>query len=145
MEKRDASAFAEAARAKKVIALLGVLPAGKSQAENDLLAVFVESLSTHQRQAYEVVAGVKKSSDETWRMVAAAIRARHVSGDGGAFERRDLRRPDFTRVLERQHRFHPDLPPERAPNGCVPCAVLRDALDEAFGAGVTAAVRAVGL
>lgn len=141
----SANAFEDAARARKVIAILGVLPTGKTQIENDLLATMLETLSAEQRAVYEVLAGVKVCSAETWRLVMAAVRGRHVPGDGGQFEARDLRRPDFGDVLRRQHRVHPDLPPERAPNGCVPCAALMDSLNQAFDAGVTAAVRAVGL
>jgi hypothetical protein len=141
------NAHEDAARARKVVQLLGVIPAGRTQGENDVLALFLESLSHHQRAVYELLADLKHpASDTTWGLVIAAVRARHVPGDGGAIDRhRDLRRPDFGPAVARQHRVHPDLPPERAPNGCVPCAALQDALDAAFDAGVTATIRAVGL
>jgi hypothetical protein len=146
MEKRDSSAFAETARARKVVALLRVVPQGRTQIENDFIALFLESLTSQQRAVFDVLANLKNpASDETWRMTIAAVRARHVPGDGGSLERRDLPRPDFSDAIRRQHRVHPDLPPERAPNGCVACLALADTLNRAFDDGVTAAVRAVGL
>ena len=143
MEKRDNAAFAEAARAKKVVALLLVLPAGRTQIENDMIALLAESFTAHQRGVYEVLAGVNKCSDTTWAMVVAAVRARHFPGDGGAIDRRtDIRRPDFSAAIAKNHRAHYYRDEDRP---CVPCDVMRDSLNQAFDQGVTAAIRAVGL
>jgi hypothetical protein len=133
----------EAARARKVISLLGVVPAGRTQAENDLVAQFMKSLSPSQRQVYEILAGLKHAASQTtWDMVIAAVRARHVPGDGGAIDRQqDLRRPDYAAMV--QDEFHPAH--KQLFETCAACKRLIGSLDQAFDAGVTAAVRAVGL
>jgi hypothetical protein len=138
-----ASGFEEAARARKVISLLGVIPTGRSQVENDLVAQFLDSLSPPQRQVYEILAGLKHTASQTtWDMVIGAVRARHVPGDGGAIDRQqDIRRPDYAAVAREE--FHPAH--RQLFQTCAACRRLIDTLEQAFDAGVTAAVRAVGL
>ena len=131
----------EHARAKKVIALLSVIPATRTQAENDLLALFLESLNQKQRNVFAVLAPCNDPSPTTWEMVVAAVRARHVPGDGGAIDRHtDIRRPDFTDTIRKAHRAH-----YQKPGRCVACEVLGDVLNRTFDDGVTTALRAVGL
>jgi hypothetical protein len=133
----------EVARARKVISILGVIPTGRSQAENDLVAQFLESLSPPQRQVYEILAGLRHTASQaTWDLVISAVRARHVPGDGGAIDRQqDLRRPDYAAVAHDE--FHPAH--KQLFETCAACRRLICTLDQAFDAGVTAAVRAVGL
>jgi len=137
-----ANGFEDAARARKVISILGILPPTRSQAQNDLLATFLEHLTPPQRDVYGLLAGCKTApSDTTWGMVVAAIRARHFSGDGAAIDvKQDVRRPDFAETGRKAHRAH-----YQKPGRCVACEVLLDVLNQTFDAGVTAAVRAVGL
>lgn len=136
--------YEDSARARKVIQLLSVIPAGRTQAENDLIALLFEGLDAKQRGVYEVLADLKHpASDETWRQTLSAVRARHVPGDGGAIDRRtDVRRPDFSAAIAKNHRAHYYRDEDRA---CVPCQVLEDSLNAAFDQGVSAAIRAVGL
>lgn len=109
----------DTARNRKVVALLNVLPIGRTQAENDLISLLVESFTALQRGAFEQLAGVRKCSDTTWHQVSTVIQARHVPGDGGSAPDRKLlaTRYSFATQAER----------------------------DAFDAGVTAACRAVGL
>jgi hypothetical protein len=136
--------YEDSARARKVIALMGVVPQTRTQAQNDMVALFLESLSQAQRDVYGVLAGCKTPpSETTWEMVVATVRARHVPGDGDSLDvRSEVKRPDFSETVRKAHRAHYQRSEGQR---CVACDVLTDVLNQTFDAGVTAAVRAVGL
>lgn len=135
--------YADANRAKKVIAILAVLPPTKTQMENDVLALFLEALTQPQRDVYGLLAGCKSNpSPTTWGLVVAAVRARHVPGDGGSVDwKAEVKRPDFAAIVQEQFHTGHKLPPEQ----CSRCERLARFGDEAFDAGLAQAVRAVGL
>lgn len=136
--------YEDTARAKKVIAILGVLPPTRSQAQNDLLATFLEQLPTAQRDVYGLLAGCKTApSDTTWGMVVAAVRARHVPGSGEAMDiRAEVKKPDFDADARQQ--FHSPAHRYRA-DQCPRCERIGRALSDAFDLGMTTTIRAVGL
>lgn len=136
--------FEDAARARKVISILGILPPTRSQAQNDLLATFLETLPTAQRDVYGLLAGCKTApSDTTWGMVVEAVRARHVPGDGGAMDvRSEIKKPDF--IADARQQFHSAAHRYRA-DQCPRCERIGKALSDAFDLGMTTTIRAVGL
>jgi hypothetical protein len=70
------NAFAEAARAKKVVAILNAIPTGRTAAENAKIAAYFFSLSPEERKSFADHVGVNVPSEETWTKVCEALRAR---------------------------------------------------------------------
>lgn len=133
----------DAARAKKVIAILSILPPTRSEAQNDLLAMFLENLPVPQRDVYGLLAGCKtKPSDTTWGLVVAAVRARHTPGDGASLDwKAEVKRPDFGQLVREQFHTGHKLPPEQ----CSRCERLTRFANECFDTGMTQTIRAVGI
>lgn len=76
-----ASPFEEAGRARKVMAILKVVPTGDSSTENGIVADFLAGLSVPERAVFAKLAKVRSPSDETWRLVIEAVRARKPVGE----------------------------------------------------------------
>lgn len=70
------SPFEAAARSKKVIALLGVVPTGETSDQNRIIAEFLTGLSVPERAIFAKSAKVNAPSAETWQQVIDAVRAR---------------------------------------------------------------------
>lgn len=135
--------YEDAARAKKVIAILSILPPTRSEAQNDLLAMFLDGLPQPQRNVYGLLAGCKTNpSETTWELVVAAVRARHTPGDGASMDwKAEVKRPDFAQLVREQFHVGHKLPPDQ----CSRCERLARFGNEAFDAGMTQTIRAVGL
>lgn len=72
----SASRFEENARARKVLAILAVVPTGETSAENRIIAEFLAALSAPERALFAKIAKVNAPSEETWRQVISAVLAR---------------------------------------------------------------------
>lgn len=70
------NAFAEAARARRVVAFLNAIPTGRTAAENLKIAAYFSALSPEERKSFADHVGVNVPSEETWAKVCEALRAR---------------------------------------------------------------------
>lgn len=61
------------ARARKVMAIVVVIPAGVDEEENALIADALGRLSKHERRVVAAAAKVNEPSDETWRLVVEQV------------------------------------------------------------------------
>lgn len=66
----------EAARTKKVLAILSRIPSGATLAKVEATADWLEGLCQEDRDALAAAAGVKPPSPETWDRVVEAARSR---------------------------------------------------------------------
>ena len=73
--------FQEAARSRKVLAILAVVPTGETTFQNESIAAFLLGLSVEDRDAFAAEAHVNAPSDETWRQVVAGVLARKPIGE----------------------------------------------------------------
>jgi hypothetical protein len=71
-----ANPFAAAARARKVAALLAIIPAGSTPREREAVADTLAGFSPADRARFAAHAGVNAPSPETWSMLVDAVRAR---------------------------------------------------------------------
>lgn len=70
------SAFERAARSRKVLALLAVVPTVETARENQVVVEFLAGLSAADRAVFAGLAKVNAPSEETWRELVAAVSAR---------------------------------------------------------------------
>ena len=73
--------FQEAARSRKVLAILAVVPTGETTFQNESIAAFLLGLSVEDRNGFAFEAQVNAPSDETWRQVVAGVLAREPIGE----------------------------------------------------------------
>ncbi len=66
----------EAARSRKVLAILSVVPTGETSEQNRIIAEFLAALSVPERAIFAKKAKVNAPSKETWDLVLSAVRAR---------------------------------------------------------------------
>ena len=83
--------FEDAARRRKVLKLLAFVPMAASRAENDVTAAWLARMSVPERGIFAKVAGCNAPSDETWRQLIEAVKARKTVGDVDALAREIIR------------------------------------------------------
>ena len=73
--------FEDAARSRKVAAILAVVPTGETTDQNRIIAEFLIGLSVPERAIFAKAARVNAPSAETWQQVVDAVRARKPIGE----------------------------------------------------------------
>lgn len=66
----------EAARSRKVLAMLDKTPIGRTPEENAIIAEWLAALSVPERAIWAAGAGCRSPSETTWRQLIAAVRER---------------------------------------------------------------------
>lgn len=68
--------FEVIARQRKVAALLALVPASRTEREHEAVADTLAGFSPADRVRFAAHAGVRAPSEETWRQLVEAVRAR---------------------------------------------------------------------
>jgi len=83
--------FEDSARRRKVLKLLAFVPMAGSNAENEVCADWLTRMSVPERAIFAKVAGANAPSDETWRQLVEAVKARKTIGEVDEIARRVIR------------------------------------------------------
>jgi hypothetical protein len=73
--------YADRARARKVAAILARVPFATNALDREREAQVLERFTREDRDVFAAAAGQKPPSDETWRQVVAAVRARKTDDE----------------------------------------------------------------
>ena len=79
--------FEDAARRRKVLKLLAFVPMAGSAAENEVTAAWLARMSVPERGIFAKVASCNAPSDESWRQLIEAVKARKTVDEVDALAR----------------------------------------------------------
>lgn len=79
--------FENAARRRKVLKLLEFVPTGASRAENQICAEWLKGMSPPERGLFAKLAKCNAPSEETWRQLIEAVKARKTVDEIDALAR----------------------------------------------------------